>query len=180
MWAEAFINGGYIALVIVFVAIGYALARMDAILKRQLSSGGVWAIAGAIYPVYMTILLRGSLLQATGAVVVSLGFILFLRSRQPPDPDRHGTARSTAASRQPGAGRTPAVLPGVERLQLTSDRLHGHLLAHVRTTSLTHLVGGDRVSQQCAQRLDQRVGASRRPRALHRSRGPGLPARRSG
>ena len=87
LWAESFINGGYIALVIVFVAVGYLLARLDSTLERQLSSGGVWAIAGAIYPVYMVILLRGSLLQATGAVVVSLACVLFLRSsRREPAP----------------------------------------------------------------------------------------------
>ena len=61
----------------------------------------------------MVILLRGSLLQATGAVVISIVCVLFLRSRAERRPERTGP-------------------PDVDLLQLPGDRLHGEVLAHVR------------------------------------------------
>lgn len=93
MWAEALVNGGIIAVVIVFFALGIALRAMDTRVVPAFATGGVWAIAGAILPVYMTILLRGSLLQATGALVITIVSVLFLAGRDrddssPPDYSR--------------------------------------------------------------------------------------------
>ncbi len=52
---------------------------MDRRLSGVFATGGVWGIAGAVFPVYMVILLRGSLLQATGAVVIAIACVLFVR-----------------------------------------------------------------------------------------------------
>lgn len=81
MWAEALVNGGLIAVVLVFLALGVALRAMDTRVLPAFATGGVWAIVGAILPVYMTILLRGSLLQATGALTITIVSILFVAGR---------------------------------------------------------------------------------------------------
>lgn len=97
MWAEALVNGGVIAVVIVFLALGAALRVMDTRMVPAFATGGVWAIAGAILPVYMTILLRGSLLQATGALMITIVAVAVVASRDsassspeaaPPDHSR--------------------------------------------------------------------------------------------
>lgn len=94
MWAEALVNGGIIAVVIVFLVLGVALRAMDTRIVPALAAGGVWAIAGAILPVYMTILLRGSLLQATGALTITIVSVLLVVGRNssadvdPPDYSR--------------------------------------------------------------------------------------------
>ena len=82
MWAEGLVNGGLVGMVIVFLALGYALYRMDGRLSEAFAVGGVWAIAGAVFPVYMTILLRGSWLQATGALIVAVVCTLFVAGRR--------------------------------------------------------------------------------------------------
>lgn len=93
MWAEALVNGGIIAVVIVFLLLGAALRAMDTRMVPAFASGGVWAIAGGILPVYMTILLRGSLLQATGALVITIASVALIAGRpkaatSPPDHPR--------------------------------------------------------------------------------------------
>ncbi len=86
LWAEAMINGGVVGLVIAFAVLGYVVFRMDSKLTDALAASGVWAIAGAVFPVYMTILLRGSLLQATGVLIVALTCVVFVR--RPPSGDQ--------------------------------------------------------------------------------------------
>lgn len=92
MWAEALVNGGIIAVVIVFLALGVALRAMDTRMVPAFATGGVWAIAGAILPVYMTILMRGSLLQATGALAITIVSVALIaghdRDASPPDYSR--------------------------------------------------------------------------------------------
>lgn len=84
LWAEFLVNGGIPALVVGFVLVGYALRRMDDRLLPAFAAGGYWAIVGAIFPVYTTILMRGSLLQATGVVAVAAVCVLVLRARRIP------------------------------------------------------------------------------------------------
>lgn len=92
LWAESLVNGGLLAVVVVFVALGAVLRLMDDRVVPAFAVGGVWAIVGAIFPVYMTILLRGSLLQATGAVVIAIVCVVFVRERAPSPsaPSVHG------------------------------------------------------------------------------------------
>lgn len=84
LWAEALVNGGVIGLVVVFGLLGFMLRGMDSKLVPAFERGGAWAIVGSIFPVYMTILLRGSLLQATGALMISMVCVAFVR--RPRDP----------------------------------------------------------------------------------------------
>lgn len=81
LWAEALVNGGIVMVIVVFLVLGFALRTLDTRISRELRVGGPWAIVGAILPVYMTILLRGSLLQATGALVITIACAILVRSR---------------------------------------------------------------------------------------------------
>ena len=82
LWAEFLVNGGIPLLVIGFLLTGYFLRIMDKRLLPAFAAAGYWVIVGAIFPVYMTILLRGSFLQATGAVAVALACLLIVRKPQ--------------------------------------------------------------------------------------------------
>lgn len=86
VWAEAFVNGGFVALILVFVALGFLLRRLDDRVGAAIPIGGLWVVVGAVFPGYMVILLRGSLLQATGTVVIILLCLLVLR--RAPQPAR--------------------------------------------------------------------------------------------
>ncbi len=86
LWAEFLVNGGVVAVIIGFIVVGALFRTMDRRLQPAFREAGVWAIVGAVFPVYTTILLRGSLLQATGAVFVAVVCILFVRSWRPRSP----------------------------------------------------------------------------------------------
>ena len=87
LWAELVVNGGIALLVVGFVALGFALRRLDRRATAALLGGGLWwAIIGAVFPFYMVILLRGSLLQATGTFVVALAATLFVRAGRSAQP----------------------------------------------------------------------------------------------
>lgn len=77
-WAEALVNGGVIVVAVAFLALGYLLRRFDTRLVPAFADNGLWSIVGAIFPVYMLILLRGSLLQASGTVTIAVACILFV------------------------------------------------------------------------------------------------------
>ena len=84
MWAEALVNGGIGFLVVVFLMLGWALQRLDSKLVSSTSAGGPWVIVGAVFSVYLTILLRGSLLQATAAFALAALSVLFVSARARP------------------------------------------------------------------------------------------------
>jgi len=79
MWAEALVNGGIVAVIVVFLAYGLLTRWMDSQIVSAIDEGGVWAIAGAVLPVFTTILLRGSLLQATGPLILTVVCIFAVR-----------------------------------------------------------------------------------------------------
>lgn len=100
MWAEALVNGGLVAVVIVFLLLGASLRAMDTRIRPAFARGGVWALAGAIFPAYMTILLRGSLLQATGALALTIACILVVRGAPNElEPGEPGRARHPVVGR---------------------------------------------------------------------------------
>jgi hypothetical protein len=83
LWAEALVNGGIIALVATFLALAVLIVRLDRRLPRSLGADSGLAIAASVFPAYMIILLRGSLLQATGIfVVMSVSILLVSRRRR--------------------------------------------------------------------------------------------------
>lgn len=86
LWAEALVNGGLVALLVTFLIAGFAMGRLDHKVAPALRTGGVWLLVGAVFPVYTMILLRGSLLQATGALAVALACVVWVHGRARPSP----------------------------------------------------------------------------------------------
>ncbi|KAA9084090.1 hypothetical protein [Microbacterium radiodurans] len=117
VWAEALVNGGVVAVVVVFVALGVALRAMDRRIVLAFAAGGVWAIVGAVLPVYMTILMRGSLLQATGATTVMIVCLILISGAAGRDPDRTDDG---AGSGDPQLGAALAV-PGDRALDAGAE-----------------------------------------------------------
>ena len=83
LWAEATVNAGPVGVAVGFFGFGFLLYRLDSRIQRSLHTSGIWLIVAAIIPAYMLILLRGSLLQATGGLVVMVLSILTVRRPQP-------------------------------------------------------------------------------------------------
>ncbi|WP_461165896.1 hypothetical protein [Tsukamurella serpentis] len=83
LWCEAYLNGGIIAVIGVFLVVGYALYRWDTKLDAQLRQLPMPGIIGCVMPFYMLILLRGSLLQAMSYLTVVYLCYLAVR-RYPP------------------------------------------------------------------------------------------------
>lgn len=87
LWAELIVNGGLVLLVVGFVLVGVMLGRLDVrVADALVNAGHLWAIVGGVFSIYMIILLRGSLLQATGTLVVAIASVLYVFGRPPPTP----------------------------------------------------------------------------------------------
>ena len=95
LWAELYINGGWILVIIGMFAFGFALRRWDQANELRLKAGGIPTVLGCIVPFYLLIMLRGSLLQSMAYIAVILVFTSFIhtsevRSRtQSRSPRRH-------------------------------------------------------------------------------------------
>jgi len=99
LWAETLVNGGVGLLVVVFVMLGWGLRRLDNKLVASMGAGGPWEIVGGIFAVYLTILLRGSLLQATGALALAVAAVLFISvGTGPPAPVPRRTGARVAST----------------------------------------------------------------------------------
>lgn len=81
LWAEFFINGGWAAVLVGMVVVGYLARWGDDRLDGQIELVGAPGIIGCILPFYSLILLRGSLLQAVASLAVVLLFTAFLSPR---------------------------------------------------------------------------------------------------
>lgn len=103
LWAEALINGGLLILVVVFLALGMLLVRLDRSVPRAMAGDSGLAIAVCILPAYMIILLRGSLLAASGILVVMLVSVAFvsLRRSSAATPHARATVAGSRESRDP-------------------------------------------------------------------------------
>jgi hypothetical protein len=82
IWAELFINGGWIALIIGMLLLGIYMRRRDNNGAMLMARGYRPSVFGIILPFYMFILLRGSLLQAMAHLVVIAGCAAFITSRR--------------------------------------------------------------------------------------------------
>ncbi len=98
LWAEGYINFGFVGVIAVFLLLGIAVQRLDSQGHLALRLGGAAALPASILPFYMFILLRGSLLQATGSLAVMLASMWFVRARDPNAPRRR---RRPRARREP-------------------------------------------------------------------------------
>lgn len=70
LWAELYINGGWILLVVGMGAVGFASRVADRRIELSLRRARTPTILGCILPFYLIILLRGSLLQAMPYLLV--------------------------------------------------------------------------------------------------------------
>jgi len=86
IWAELLLSFGFIGVVVGSVVLAYFLGRLD-VRFREGNPSPIVEIAGAVFPFYLLILLRGSWLQATGILVMLIGSLLFIAVRErAPDP----------------------------------------------------------------------------------------------
>lgn len=111
LWAEAAINGGVVFALLLMAGFGAGLVSLDRRLPRAFSTGGTAAIVGAILPAYMIILLRGSLLQASGALFVMLASFAFLGVGSKRLDDHDQVVESFDVS-ESSAGLTRVLPPG--------------------------------------------------------------------
>lgn len=82
LWAEFLVNFGITGVVLGMFVVGLLVARFDNNVAHSFLSGAIdpfWRVFGAVLPVYFVILLRGSLLQATGGLAVILAALWFMR-----------------------------------------------------------------------------------------------------
>ncbi|MDF0531092.1 hypothetical protein P0W64_01475 [Tsukamurella sp. 8F] len=73
LWCEAFLNGGWICVLVVFLVLGWLFRRWDRRIEMQMRLVGMPGVLGCILPFYTLILLRGSLLQAMSYLTVIIG-----------------------------------------------------------------------------------------------------------
>jgi hypothetical protein len=78
LWAELMINGGWPLLLIGMFVIGFLVRRWDARLAVEISLRGTPGLIGCIAPIYLLIVLRGSLLQSMSSlsIILILGWFL--------------------------------------------------------------------------------------------------------
>ncbi|WP_455835202.1 O-antigen polymerase [Pseudarthrobacter siccitolerans] len=99
LWAEALVNFGLVGVVVLFLAFGYAVGKLDQAGTTALKSGGFAVLPMSIIPFYLLILLRGSLLQATGGLAVMITCMLFVRKKGSLQPKAVKEPLPTWASR---------------------------------------------------------------------------------
>ncbi len=81
--SELYVNGGYLLVVAGFVGIGYVLSR--SLGRAESANSAALCIVACVVPFYSPILLRGSLLQATGfAALFALCIVVLRRLAQAP------------------------------------------------------------------------------------------------
>lgn len=85
VWAELLVNGGVAAVVIGFLILGAWVRSLDDRMAPAHATGGWWGLVGSVLSAYTLILWRGSLLQATGAFVVMMASIFWVRKKLPPN-----------------------------------------------------------------------------------------------
>lgn len=81
LWAEFFINGGWLLLIIGMLVFGVAVRRWDFGLERRVLSTGIPGLLACILPFYMLIVLRGSLLQSVAYMSVILACSVFVAAK---------------------------------------------------------------------------------------------------
>jgi hypothetical protein len=81
IWSELLVNVSVVGLVLGSLLIGWLLGKGDR--ASESWNSGVPRISASILPFYLLILLRGSLLQATGTAIVLAMSLLFIRTRNP-------------------------------------------------------------------------------------------------
>lgn len=93
MWAELLINGGWVLLVVGFLAVGYFVGRFDTRGLVAMQTSARLPVINYILPFYAFILMRGSLLQA--ALILAI-IVLSARFVSTTAPAKRPNVRATA------------------------------------------------------------------------------------
>lgn len=86
LWAEFYINGGWVLLVLGMLLLGVAIGRLDRKSEWALAATGAPTLWACILPFYLLIVLRGSLLQSVAfmaVIAVSCTFVTARKARPP-------------------------------------------------------------------------------------------------
>ncbi|MDQ3485653.1 MAG: hypothetical protein M3445_09650, partial [Actinomycetota bacterium] len=82
LWAELFINGGWLVLIAGMVALGLLVRRLDGHAEQSRHSQQQRDVLADILPFYFIIMLRGSLLQSMAGFAVLAASALFVTERR--------------------------------------------------------------------------------------------------
>ena len=88
LWAETYLNAGFVGTIVIFCALGWWFYRRDTKLDREIRAIGMPSVLGCILPFYLLILLRGSMLQAMSYLTILCLCALAVHRRPPRDPER--------------------------------------------------------------------------------------------
>jgi hypothetical protein len=83
LWAELYINGGWILLLLGMLGLGVAVARLDRRGEAVLAATGQPSLVACILPFYLLIVLRGSLLQSVAFMSVIAIACIFVSEGKP-------------------------------------------------------------------------------------------------
>lgn len=81
LWAELYLIGGAVPVLLGFLAVGKVLRRADTALVTRFEAQRPLTVVGSFVPFYLMILLRGSLLQAMALVAGFLAVVRFTKPR---------------------------------------------------------------------------------------------------
>lgn len=112
LWVEAYVDGGDVAVVVVFAALGFAMRRASDEYSRDQETASAVRLMVPLVAAYSLIVLRGSLLSVAGPLVVmlALGWLVTHRpARRSRGPD------STPDAFDRGGGHSIASLQRSER-----------------------------------------------------------------
>lgn len=100
-WAELYINGGWVVLLLGMLALGVAVGKLDRGSEAILASTDYPSLVACIVPFYLLIVLRGSLLQSVAFVSVIAIACLFVREFRP-KPTGNGANPGRLSRAHPG------------------------------------------------------------------------------
>jgi hypothetical protein len=115
IWAEFFINGGWLLLIFGMFFLGIYMRRRDNCDLRLKAEGKRGSIIGLILPFYLFILLRGSLLQAMAHLVVIAACAVFVV--------RHQSEKARADDLKRAAGTHTRAGKRTSRAELSTRRV---------------------------------------------------------
>lgn len=104
LWAELYINGGWVLLILGMALVGFTLRRWDEAADDYISKTAIPPILSCIAPFYLLIILRGSLLQSLAYIAVVLACTLFVtRRRERPRISHHFPSSRTGNQPRPSS-----------------------------------------------------------------------------
>lgn len=104
LWAELMINGSWPLLVLGMTLIGFMVRRWDSKLALHIARAGTPGLVGCIVPVYLLIVLRGSLLQSMASLSVILLLTWFLSAGSARTKSNQQAVGTRSSSARTGEG----------------------------------------------------------------------------